>query len=629
MATTLYFAANTASRKEAGTYPVAATNYANVTPTSTTNTEGFMLPCAGRTGAVSNIEVSSGTGTTAKISRFGRFFSAPFAENYTYTAPTTTGNATQFFMADWESNLSANHCIQQCFIYVWRPSTGAIVGTIQPVQTLATGSKEPTAANSIQSTLGSYYAASSGVVNIQAGDILVFEPFSTYTKGASTSYNLRFYYGGPTAITAENTVVATPASRVVFAADLPLLPPIGVVSSFLGFSASITLLGPRFASSLVAKSRLQVSTLTDGSLLTSRLKARATVSSALTTQVLLSSSLKSISKWTAWIQQSHALAATLSASAKSFASFPNPTAIDTLTLFYSGGIGNQNPGSSLGGARGGVLQDMQFSTTGNLPGVEILAAHGMLPGTYRVKVNGATRRVALVLVEGLPEFSTTLTMGTSVVSVGSELSGFVVLRVTPHPAVVGTVEVSVTDTTDTLFYAPSTEDRTSGATHYRSLYLYNDTDSDARNITVSVSYASESTFSLGTEYPYSDNTDPRGAAALPTSVKRRALDVTGWGGTFVFEQPRKPIVTIGGLPTIVGTALPESWTDGVTRMLPSILGNQSDISGLLAGVSFGPSIFWGKLPARKGVTFWVRRVTPAGALSVPKSRLPILINADV
>ncbi len=44
MATTLYFALNTAAAREPGTYPVAATNYANVTPTRAVTTEENMIP---------------------------------------------------------------------------------------------------------------------------------------------------------------------------------------------------------------------------------------------------------------------------------------------------------------------------------------------------------------------------------------------------------------------------------------------------------------------------------------------------------------------------------------------------------------------------------------------------------
>lgn len=305
MATTLYFALNTASAKEPGTYPVAATNYANVTPTAQVTTEGFMLPYKWR--AVANLAVATGTGTAAKISKFGRFFSAPFAEDYVYNHPLDAGSAIQYFMADWEDNLDANHCIQQCYVFVWRPSTGAVVGVIQPVQTLAPGTKEPSSASSIQSTLGSYYAATAGSITILKGDILVFEPFSTYTKGATTARNVRFYYGGATDITAENTVVATPASKVVFSVDLPLEMPIGAVTGAMKYKATVELRGARFLSDLKSKSRLVIATLVDGSPFISRLKAKAVVSSALTTQVLMKSDLKSISKLTAWRQQTHDL----------------------------------------------------------------------------------------------------------------------------------------------------------------------------------------------------------------------------------------------------------------------------------------------------------------------------------
>lgn len=294
MATTLYFATNTASAKEPGTYPVAATNYANVTPTRVLTTEGFMIPYPWR--AVANLSQTSLNATSAQTAKFGRFYSAPFATDYVYTHPVDAGSAIQYFLADYESNLSANHCIQQCYIFVWRPSTGAVVGVIQPVVVLAPGSKEPSSTASIQSTLGSYFSGTPGTINILKGDILVFEPFSTSTQAAATGYTVRFYYGGSTEITAENTVVATPASKVVFAVDLPLEMPIGAVTGAIKHKAINELRGQRFVSALLSKSRVASATLVDGSPFISKLKAHAQSGAALTTQVLMSANLKSISR---------------------------------------------------------------------------------------------------------------------------------------------------------------------------------------------------------------------------------------------------------------------------------------------------------------------------------------------
>lgn len=640
MGTTLYFADNTASARESGTYPAASTNYANLTPTASVTTEGFMMPCASRNGATTYLQVSTGTGTAAKINRFGRFFSAPFEEDYTYTHPTTSGSAIKYFLADYESNLSANHCVEQCYVYVWRPSTGAVVGVVQPVSVLAPGSKEPNAASSIRSTLGSYFSSTPGTISILAGDILIFEPFSTYTKSSSTSYTTRFYYAGQTEITAENTLVSKPASKVVFSVDLPLAPPKSVARSFARFSAKVELLGPRFSSILQSKSRIPTAKLTDGSPLNSVLHSRAASSAVLTAQILLSSSLKSISKTDVWINQTHELSIAINIKSLSIASFPNSYSVDTLAFYYTGGVGNTQPSQSLGGPRGGVLQGSLFSTSGDLPGVEILAVHGAPDGVHYVRVDGQKRKVSLVLIDALSEFSTTVNAGTSVVCVGSELSGFVVLRVTPNPSVSGTVSISTTHTTDTLFSTPTQQEYVNGGINYRGLFLFNDTDSDAMNVTVTLAYVSESTFDLGTEYPYIDRSDPIGGSTgestpylsgkrMPMSVKHRALDATGWGGIFAMEQPRGNFVKVAGLPTVLGTEMPETWSDGLTTMLPSVIQGQEDGSSELSSLDFFSSLYWRRLPARSSLSLWVRRTTPPGATPVPESKLTLIVNADV
>ena len=614
MATTLYFALNTASAKEPGTYPVAATNYANVTPTASVTTEGFMIPYKWR--EVANLTMGTGTGTTAKISRFGRFFSAPFAEDYTYNHPTTSGDAIKYFLADWEDNLDANHCIQQCYVFVWRSSTGAVVGVIQPVQTLAPGAKEPSAASSIQSTLGSYFSGTPGSISILKGDILVFEPFSTYTKGATTARNVRFYYGGATDITAENTVVATPASKVVFSVDLPLEMPIGAVTGSLKYKAVVELRGPRFVSDLRSRARLLSAKLVDGSPFISRLKAHATANAALTTQTLLSADLKSISKITAWRQQTHDLSVTLYSRARAFATFPDRAIGEALNLYYSGTGTADNPTLSIGGKKGPPLAGQDFVASPSAPGVQVLAVQNMADGSYLLRVDAVRKQVSLVLVDDIHKYTAAIGPGVSTVAVGSKEAGFVIVRLDSAAITSVDIGIDVTFRLNTLFLNPSATALLEGETVYRCLYVFNDTSQEVTNVTLSVATDSLDEVGIASEYTTDVTLQGFNASQKPRSIHHKALDPTGWGGAFFYESTPQVYseFAINSLPAVITTAVEGQATDGDTIQVPMRIEEEHDPNGRMAGLTFGPTLAWARIPPRRGVSFWVRKhTTPASA----------------
>lgn len=627
MATSLYFTPNTGSAKEPGTYPVAATEYANLTPTVKATTEGFMLPCAWR--AVSNLSLTSGANTSAQRARYGRFFSAPFATDYTYNHPLNSTDAIKYYVADYESNLAANHCVQQCHIFVWRPSTGQVVGTIQPVVVLAPGSKEPAAASSIQSTLGEYFSATPGSISILAGDILVFEPFATFTMGSTTARTIRFYYGGTTEITTENATVASPASKVVFSVDLPLQMPIGVVSGQISHKATVDLRGPRFLASLSSKSRILPVTLRDGSPFISRLKAKSSVTAPLTTQALFSASLKSISRVTAWVQQEHELQMVMTARARASASFPDAPVGEPLNLYYSGTGTAENPTLSIGGVKGPAVAGDSFTATPAAPGITILAVHGMQSNVWTVRVDPVRRSIKL-LVSALHYFTAGYTEGVSVVAVGSREAGFVVVRVDSAAATSVDIEVAAAPRLNTLFLNPSAGAIAGGETVYRCLYLFNDTDQDVTNVALTVSTDAVDTIAVATEYESAVELPGHVAAKRPRTIHHRALDLTGWGGVFFLEDMPQvhAELSINSLPAIISASSPPQATDGVTIQVPMRLADDADSTGRLTGLIFGPSLAWPVVKARRGVTFWVRKVRPPGPGSENVLKATISVTAD-
>lgn len=172
-----------------------------------------------------NLTMGTGTGTTAKISRFGRFF-RPRSQRTTPNHPTTSGDAIQYFLADWEDNLDANHCIQQCYVFVWRPSTGAVVGVIQPVQTLCAGSQRTLCGKFHPIHSGFVFQWHAGVDQHSQRRHPCIRAVLDVHKGSNHGpqravllWRRDRHYG-------RNTVVATPASKVVFSVDLPLEMPI-------------------------------------------------------------------------------------------------------------------------------------------------------------------------------------------------------------------------------------------------------------------------------------------------------------------------------------------------------------------------------------------------------------------
>lgn len=100
-------------------------------------------------------------------------------------------------------------------VYVWRPSTGAIVGTVCANLAL-TGAAEPTAGSerSLQGT-----NASTTLVAALFADVLICEIWQTHTQGDAVARTGTFYYDGATVTTSNDTAVSDHASFLDFSSD--------------------------------------------------------------------------------------------------------------------------------------------------------------------------------------------------------------------------------------------------------------------------------------------------------------------------------------------------------------------------------------------------------------------------
>lgn len=154
---------------------------------------------------------SGGTNSTAATVRMHMrcFVTEPLA------AQTISGTVT-LNCAEWEDNLAMNWWANNVHMYVWRPSTNALVGHLRNMSTSAGGfgGLEPTAASSIQVSHITGIALSS--LAVAAGDVIIAAIGSTYTQGMATLYNARIHYDGTTENTTENAVVTSHASYLQF-----------------------------------------------------------------------------------------------------------------------------------------------------------------------------------------------------------------------------------------------------------------------------------------------------------------------------------------------------------------------------------------------------------------------------
>jgi hypothetical protein len=147
--------------------------------------------------------------TSAQPSLFRMFQSAPLQ------AQTIGAGTWQLSMAASEANTNANMNLCMC-LYVWRPSTGAIVGT-RIVDSPSTNTGNVTEPGTSQTAVTDT-SISGGSVTVQNGDILVCEIWHDSTvQGNATARVETFYYDGTTEASTSNC-----ASFLLAPADIPV-----------------------------------------------------------------------------------------------------------------------------------------------------------------------------------------------------------------------------------------------------------------------------------------------------------------------------------------------------------------------------------------------------------------------
>jgi hypothetical protein len=147
-------------------------------------------------------QITSNADTSAQLWGHRRFVSRPLAAQ-----TVQIGTSWTFSYASSQSNTSHNGGIV-IDIYFWRPSAAAMVGA---------GLHKRLAAGVMTATAETAFSVAGGGTDsrfLNAGDVAVFDVFSSFTQAMSTSYTDEFAYDGTTeasAITCASFVLSSQA----------------------------------------------------------------------------------------------------------------------------------------------------------------------------------------------------------------------------------------------------------------------------------------------------------------------------------------------------------------------------------------------------------------------------------
>ena len=198
-----------ATSSVSGTLP--STNQSSLTFTVLADALTVNRSMNGTIGSGPHVAKSLNTAAQAtQVLYYTRFISPPLG------AQTISANTWDYNFAANENATSGNFPVngtsQPVYIncYVWRPSTGAKVGTILQGNS-ASVYNEPSALSVAKVMNGTFSGTS---LAIQDGDVLVFEVMFQISQGNTTSRPDIFYYDGTTENTTANTTVTNHASFI-------------------------------------------------------------------------------------------------------------------------------------------------------------------------------------------------------------------------------------------------------------------------------------------------------------------------------------------------------------------------------------------------------------------------------
>ncbi|MDN5845393.1 MAG: hypothetical protein L0H53_03870 [Candidatus Nitrosocosmicus sp.] len=119
------------------------------------------------------------------------------------TAQTINANTWTFMTGIAETSFNVNLIgYVPVMLYVWRPSTGVLVGQLANNPTI-TGYAEPDEQGPANINKITFPQASN--LAVQQGDVLILEIWNRFTQSSATAYQIGFYYDGPTDLSTSST----------------------------------------------------------------------------------------------------------------------------------------------------------------------------------------------------------------------------------------------------------------------------------------------------------------------------------------------------------------------------------------------------------------------------------------
>lgn len=211
MATKLYLLS--AANPLTGTFP--ASEQSSQTASWSMTGASSLLAMRGTKGTVQGSFSGASLASTSPQVAFCGYFASD-----TLNVDQSVGGAGQTLtinIANRETSLNMNFGSDlRCNVYVWRPSTGAKVGTICDCVVM-TGGAEPS--GSALTKVNNATTTATSTVSALAGDVIICEIWQFHTQGAASSYTGSVYANGTIETLVTNTTVTSHASFISFSAD--------------------------------------------------------------------------------------------------------------------------------------------------------------------------------------------------------------------------------------------------------------------------------------------------------------------------------------------------------------------------------------------------------------------------
>lgn len=194
-----------AASSVSGTLPGTGSSQSSTTPSQIATGAGTNRLMDGTIGTSQVSIAQASLGQTAAQTVFFRRFVSPLLAAQTIPASASTLAAR---VGDQTSNsTNSSFFIPYPVVYVWRPSTGALVGMLRDTPT----SGGSLGAGTSEAWVSTGFVTPTSVV-CQDGDVLICEIWGRCTQGMSQSYTWTFYYDGTSEWTSDGSAVSSAAA---------------------------------------------------------------------------------------------------------------------------------------------------------------------------------------------------------------------------------------------------------------------------------------------------------------------------------------------------------------------------------------------------------------------------------